>query len=60
MLEHADIDLPKFNPPATVGVYARYMEMCRRLGIEPVPHERAQGLIADALAVDRSIPPNTR
>ena len=37
-----------FDPseaPDSERVYLNYLETCRRLGIEPVPRERALGLI---------------
>lgn len=40
-------------------VYLNYLETCRRLGIEPVPRERALGLIGEwtyALTARRAPP----
>ena len=52
MLDDADRDAPEFDPPDADEVYARYLETCKRLGVEPVPRERAGGLKewSDALA----------
>jgi hypothetical protein len=38
-----DIDLP--GPDA--AFYARYLESCRRLGVEPVPREQVRALVND-------------
>ena len=60
MLDDADKDTPEFDPPDAERVYRNYVETCRRLGVEPVPRERAQDLIAewsDAIAAGRSVPP---
>jgi hypothetical protein len=35
------------DAPDPDRVYANYLETCRRLGIEPVPRERALGLIGE-------------
>ena len=40
-------DAPDLDPPDAVAVYARYLETCGRLGIEPVPQKLAQNLIAE-------------
>jgi len=50
----AGTDLPDADT-----VYARYLVTCRRLGIDAVPRELAQRLIAEwseAIAAGRSIP----
>ena len=47
MRDHTDDDAPEFDPPDADAVYARYLETCRRLGVEPVPRERALGLIGE-------------
>ena len=55
-------DALEFDPPDAETVYANHCETCRRLGVEPVSQERAQGLMAewsDALAGRRLVPPNT-
>jgi hypothetical protein len=39
-----------FDPadaPDLDHVYRNYLESCRRLGVEPVPRERALGLIGE-------------
>ena len=63
MLDDADKDAPEFDPSDADAVYARYLETCKRLGIEPVPQDHAKALIkewaTDAIAADRSIPPTT-
>jgi hypothetical protein len=36
------------DPPLDLdGLYARYLETCRRIGVGPVPRERAEGLIQE-------------
>jgi len=40
-------DAPEFDPPDADVVYANYCETCRRLGVEPVPGERANALIEE-------------
>lgn len=58
MLDDADNDAAPFDPPAAGAVYAPYLETCRRLGVKPVPRERAQALIrewTDAIAAGRSV-----
>ena len=60
MHDDADNDAPAFDPPDEDAVYSRYLETCKRLGVEPVPRERAQGPIeewSDAIAAGRSVPP---
>jgi hypothetical protein len=42
-----DSDTPPRNPPDPDRVYRRHLERCRRLGIEPVPRDRAHDLIAE-------------
>jgi hypothetical protein len=37
----------EFDPPDSDRVYANYLETCRRLGVEPVSRERAEGLIGE-------------
>jgi hypothetical protein len=41
MLDDADHDAREIDPPDAGAVYARYLETCRRLSVEPVPRERA-------------------
>jgi hypothetical protein len=40
-------DALEFDPPDADIVYANYCETCRRLGVEPVSRDRAQGLIEE-------------
>ena len=40
------VDVP-FEPLDPDIVWEHYLETCRRAGIEPVPREHAQGLIAE-------------
>ena len=47
MLDDADSDAPAFDPPDADRVYRTYVETCKRLGVEPVPRDRAQKLIAE-------------
>ena len=47
MLEDSNMDVPEFNPPSAESVYRSYVETCRRLGVEPVPRDRAHGLMAE-------------
>ncbi len=47
MMRDADNDPLEFDPPDADEVYAHYLETCRRLGVEPVPRERAAELIAE-------------
>ncbi|HSV24260.1 MAG TPA: hypothetical protein VLJ17_14685 [Xanthobacteraceae bacterium] len=57
-----DSDIPALDPPDADAVYARYLETCKHLGVEPVPRERAQELIAEwseVIAASRSAPPIT-
>ena len=54
-----DDDAFKAETPDPDRVYALYLEPCRRLGVNPVPRERAQDLIAEwfaAIAAGR-VPP---
>ena len=44
MLDSIDIE---FDPPDADTVYEGYLETCRRLGVEPVSRDRAQGLIEE-------------
>jgi hypothetical protein len=39
-------DALEFDPPDADLVYRNYLETCRRAGIEPVPRDRAQELMA--------------
>jgi len=46
--------------PDADRVYRNYLATCRRLGINPVPRERAEGLIAEwsaEIVAGRSVPP---
>ena len=46
-------DAPVFNPPDAETIYANYCETFRRLGVEPLPRERARDQMqewSDALA----------
>ena len=48
------------NPPDPDRVYRRHLERCQRLGIEPVPRDRAHALMAewnDAIAAGLTVPP---
>jgi len=48
MLDDCDSDAREFDTPDLGSrVYRNYLETCRRLGINPVPRERAEGLIAE-------------
>ena len=47
MLDDSDSEAHGLEPPDGDAVYARYLETCRRLGVEPVPRERALGLIGE-------------
>ena len=63
MVDDADNDDPGFDPPDAGRVYRDYVETCWRLGVEPVPRDRAQDLMAewsDAIAARRSAPPTTQ
>lgn len=51
MLDDADEDAPAFDPPEPDRVYRYYLETCRRAGVEPVPRDRAQDLIAEWTAL---------
>ncbi len=60
MRDHADDDTPELDPPDADTVYRNYLRTCRRLGVEPVPRERARKLIqewADTIAASRSVFP---
>jgi hypothetical protein len=60
--DNTDVDAPAFDPPDADVVYARYLDTCRRLGVQPVPRDRARGLIAewsDAIASGQSVLPAT-
>jgi hypothetical protein len=46
MLDDAD-DAPVFDPPDAERVYRDYLEICRRLGVEPVSRERAAELVGE-------------
>ncbi len=46
-MRDADNDPLEFDPPDADEVYAHYLETCRRLGVEPVPRERALGLMQE-------------
>ena len=62
MLDDPDNDAPAFDPPDAEGVYRNYVETCRRLGVESVPRDRAEELMAewsDAIAAGRTVPPTT-
>jgi hypothetical protein len=47
MLDDFNMNGPEFNPPSAESVYRSYVETCRRLGVEPAPRDRAQGLMAE-------------
>ena len=47
MLDDSSMDVPEFDPPSAESVYCSYVETCRRLGVEPAPRDRAQGLMAE-------------
>ena len=58
MLNDSDTFAP--NPPDPDRVYRRHLERCQRLGIEPVPRDCAQDLIAewnDAITAGWTVPP---
>lgn len=40
-------DEPGIDAPDAESVYRNHVETCRRLGVEPVPRERARDLIAE-------------
>ena len=42
MPDDADNDVPAFEQPDREQVYRNYLETCRRLGIQPTPHGRAE------------------
>ena len=55
-----DSDTFARDPPDPDRVYRRYLERCRRLGIDPVLRDRAHDLIAEwnhAIAASRTVPP---
>ena len=47
MIDDTAGDAPALDPPDADTVYAHYLETCRRLGVEPVPRERALGLMQE-------------
>lgn len=49
------------DPPDADTVYTRHLERCKRLGIEPVPRELAQDLIAEwsDVIARTAIPPSS-
>ena len=51
MIDDTASDAPAFDPPDADTVYRYYLETCRRLGVDPVPRERAADLIAEWSAV---------
>ena len=56
------MDHPEFNAPDAERVYQRYLERCKRLGVEPVIREHAQELMAEwseAIARSGSVSPLT-
>jgi hypothetical protein len=60
MLDDTDRNAPAFDPPDVDAVYARYLERCRCLGVEPVLREQATELLrewADAIATERPLEP---
>jgi hypothetical protein len=60
MLVPIDIE---FDPPDEDSVYANYLRTREMLGVEPVPRERAECLMAewsDAIAAGRSVPPTSQ
>lgn len=40
-------DAPAFDPPDPDCVYRNYLRTCRRLGVKPVPRDRARKLIKE-------------
>ena len=54
---------PALNPPPDADtVYRKYLDRCRRLGVEPVARDHAHKLIAewsDTIAASRPVPPST-
>lgn len=57
-----DTHAPALNPPDADRVYRNHLEKCQRLGIDPVPRDRAHDLIAewnDAIVACRTVPPIT-
>ena len=60
MFDDSDKNGPEFDPPNEDVVYARYLETCKRLGVEPMPRDRATALMAEwsaVLATHRHQPP---
>lgn len=51
MFDDADNDAPAFDPPDAERVYRNYVETYRRIGVEPVPRDRAQALMVGWSAV---------
>jgi len=47
MLNDADDVAPAFDPPDEERVYRNYLETCAMLDVEPIPRERALGLIQE-------------
>jgi hypothetical protein len=47
VVDDAERDAPELDPPDAESVYRNYVETCRRLGVEPVPRDRAQDLMAE-------------
>jgi|APFre7841882630_1041343.scaffolds.fasta_scaffold11023_2 hypothetical protein len=47
MLDYADKDAAEFDPPGADVVYARCLETCRRLGVEPTTPERVRELTSE-------------
>ncbi len=53
-------DAPGIDPPDPDNVYRGYLRTCKKLGVKPVPRERARKLIkewTDTIAAARSVPP---
>jgi hypothetical protein len=48
MLDDANEESPGFDPSDVDVVQARYLQVCSRLGVEPVPRDRAHELVFDA------------
>ena len=48
MHDDADSDAPSPDPPVSADrVYENYRRTCKKLGVKPVPRERADGLIQE-------------